>query len=278
MEVREGTLVDLLPDVQALATRLWTPESWAHAGQLAWSSAFTDPDSAAAIWSDGGVDVAACLLDGPELVVDPAHEAVAAEVIGWAQPADVLVLETEQHLVRALADLGFAADEAPYFRQHLLDLRDIEVPTTDGYTLRPVAAGETAARAACHRAAWSDVAPSSMTTEKYDGIAGTAPYDRALDWVATDAAGEMVASCLVWLAGEVALVEPVGCAPEHRGRGLAGAVSLAALAASRDHGATTGLVRPRGDTAYPVPQRVYRGIGFRPGARTRTFVRHQEDQ
>ena len=33
-------------------------------------------------------------------------------------------------------------------------------------------------------------------------------------------------------------------------------------------GATTGLVRPRGDDDYPEPGRVYRGIGFVPGPRT----------
>jgi predicted GNAT family acetyltransferase len=93
--------------------------------------------------------------------------------------------------------------------------------------------------------------------------------------VAVDGEGEMVASACLWLdpATGVALIEPVGCAPEHRGRGLAGAVSLAALHAARDLGATTGLVCPRGDDDYPVPGRVYRRIGFRPGPRTLTLTR-----
>jgi GNAT superfamily N-acetyltransferase len=68
------------------------------------------------------------------------------------------------------------------------------------------------------------------------------------------------------------LVEPVGCRPEHRRRGLASAVSLAALHAARDAGGTTGLVRPRGDDGYPEPGRVYRGIGFVPGPRTHDWV------
>ena len=85
----------------------------------------------------------------------------------------------------------------------------------------------------------------------------------------------MVASACLWLDTEtgVVLVEPVGCAPDHRGRGLAGAVSLAALHAARDAGAHTGLVCPRGDAAYPLPGRIYRAIGFRPGSRTVTLVR-----
>jgi GNAT superfamily N-acetyltransferase len=85
----------------------------------------------------------------------------------------------------------------------------------------------------------------------------------------------MAASCCVWLddASGVALVEPVGCRREHRRRGLASAVSLAALHAARGLGGTTGLVRPRGDSDYPGPGRLYRGIGFVPGPRTRTWAR-----
>jgi hypothetical protein len=41
--------------------------------------------------------------------------------------------------------------------------------------------------------------------------------------------------------------------------------------AARDLGATEGLVCPRGDDDYPVPGRLYRRIGFEPGARTRPY-------
>jgi hypothetical protein len=66
----------------------------------------------------------------------------------------------------------------------------------------------------------------------------------------------------VWRCGDVALVEPVGCASAHRRRGLGGGVTLAALVAAREHGAATGIVLPRGDSGYPVPVRLYRSIGF----------------
>ena len=90
-----------------------------------------------------------------------------------------------------------------------------------------------------------------------------------------DGDDRMIASVCVWLdtVTGVALVEPVGCVPEHRGRGLAGAVSAAALGAARDAGATTGMVCPRGDDGYPVPMRVYQRLGFEPGPRTITLVR-----
>jgi GNAT superfamily N-acetyltransferase len=81
----------------------------------------------------------------------------------------------------------------------------------------------------------------------------------------------MAASAITWVCGNVALVEPVGCAPRHRRKGLGGGVTLAALAAARAKGATAGVVRPRGDDGYPVPVLVYRSIGFADRRRTRAI-------
>jgi GNAT superfamily N-acetyltransferase len=193
-----------------------------------------------------------------------------------------MTLETETAVLGALHDAGFAEQDFPWFTHHVLDLATLdEPPLVDGYTLRQVASGETEARAACHRAAWSPPpATSKVTTAAYQRLVATPPYRPELDWVAVpdgagDDRGAMVACLTVWMddATGVALLEPVGTVPEHRGRGLAGALSLAALHRARELGATTGLVCPRGDEDYPVPQRVYRGIGFRPVARTRTLQR-----
>ena len=129
------------------------------------------------------------------------------------------------------------------------------VPDVPGYTIRAVRDDEWDARAECHRRSWSDT--SKVSGAAYRRLMATPPYRAALDRVAVTADGEMVASCCVWLddASGIALVEPVGCRPEHRRHGLASAVSLAALHAARDLGATTGLVRPRGDDDYPEPGR-----------------------
>ncbi len=104
------------------------------------------------------------------------------------------------------------------------------------------------------------------------------PYRADLDWVVTDASGRAGGLGLVWLdpATGVGLVEPVGCVPEHRGRGLAAAVTLAALHHLRSVGGTLGQVTPRGDDGYPGPQRLYRSLGFRPTARTVTWTRSLE--
>jgi predicted N-acetyltransferase YhbS len=111
-----------------------------------------------------------------------------------------------------------------------------------------------------------------MSAQMYERLMETPYYDAGLDWVAVaEDSGEMAASCTVWRCGDVALVEPVGCAITHRGRGLGGGVTLAALAAARQDGATTGIVRPRGDSGYLVAIRLYRSIGFTDQARTREF-------
>ena len=48
---------------------------------------------------------------------------------------------------------------------------------------------------------------------------------------------------------------------------------MAALAAAARAGATSALVCPRGDDDHPGPARVYRRLGFEPGARTVTLRR-----
>lgn len=114
-----------------------------------------------------------------------------------------------------------------------------------------------------------------MDEQAYEQVMAAWPYRLDLDWVAVDPNGEMVASALVWLdpAHGAGLVEPVGCVPEHRGRGLAGAVTLAALHRLAGLGTAVAQVSPRGDDGYPAPQRLYRSMGFRPRARTVTWSR-----
>lgn len=280
---RELSVAEALPAMQDLASRLWSPASRHHPGQLAWSAAYALPAELdhGPVLLDGEVGWAwAEADDWLELCVDPSYADRAAGLVAWfldrapAGPVSTMVLETEEHLLGPLRAAGFEVVDAPWFTHHFLDLSVIgPVPVVEGYAFRHVEPGEWAARSAVHRAAWS---PTSKVSEAaYARLAATPPYRHDLDWVGVDASGEMVASCLVWLDPRtgVALVEPVGCVDEHQGRGLAGAVSLAALTAARDVGARTGLVCPRGDEDYPGPQRIYRRIGFRPGARTLTLTR-----
>ena len=275
-----------LQRMQALASRLWSRAARQHPGQLAWSVGYAMPEELehgpVAIASVGGADVAWAWQEGPtwiELCLEPVHPTAGEDLLGWAVAreggVETMVLETETHLLELLTRAGFVVDEtAPWFTHHYLDLADLrEAEAPPGYRLRPVTEDQAETRAACHRASWS--ATSQVSGAAYYRLMGTPPYRHDLDWVAVDADDRMVASTLAWLDQRtgVALVEPVGCVPEHRGRGLAGATSLAALAAAAEAGATTGLVCPRGDDGYPVPAQVYRGLGFEPGPRTLTLRR-----
>ena len=114
-----------------------------------------------------------------------------------------------------------------------------------------------------------------MTTDSYATVMSTWPYRPETDWVVESPTGEMAASALGWLDDEnkVGLVEPVGCVPEHRRRGLGVAVNIALLNAFRQQGATIAVVLPRGDEGYPGPGELYRKVGFKPGGRTFTYVR-----
>lgn len=288
MTLVESGIDEALPEMQALASRTWTPATRHHPGQLAWSARYGMPEDLGhgpvALLRAGGRLVAwawAEADDWLELCVDPAHPALVAEAVGWFlgrtghETVRTMALETEAHVLDGLAAAGFEVEEQPWFTHHHLDLALLaEVPAVAGYELRHVEPGEAEERSACHRAAWTPPGGSSrVSAPAYRRLMATPPYRPDLDWVAVTGTGEMVASCLVWLDDEtgVALVEPVGCAPDHQRRGLAAAVSLAALRAAREAGATTGLVCPRGDHDYPGPQRLYRRIGFVPGARTLTF-------
>jgi RimJ/RimL family protein N-acetyltransferase len=283
---------DDLVAMQAMASRLWSPRSRFHPGQLAWSRYYRpvdpfglDEGEAISIWSDGGETVGFGWAEAPdwlELQVDPAHPEVADELVEWfeevsdAEQQSALVMEGDV-AEQALAAAGFAPEEdGPFMVHHVMDLADLPpLPVLEGYGMRPVEAGEARARAAVHAAAWSDVAPSRVDERAYTQLMAAWPYRADLDWVVTDAAGDLVASALVWLdpATGAGLVEPVGCVPEHRGRGLAGAVTLAALHALRSVGGTVAQVTPRGDDGYPGPQRLYRSLGFHPTARTVTWTR-----
>jgi predicted N-acetyltransferase YhbS len=276
---------EALPDLQRLASRIWTRSSRHHPGQLSWSVFYgegLEPGPVEVVRrGDEVVGWAWAESDAwLELCVDPAHRDVVEGLVSWfldrAPEGEVstMVLESEEHLLGPLTAAGFVAGDQPWFTHHFLELADLgSPPDLSGYTFRHIEAHEADERAACHRAAWSST--SRVTGAAYRRLMAAPYYRHDLDWVAIDADDGMVASACLWLDPDtgVVLIEPVGCVPEHRGRRLAGGVSLAALHAARHLGASTGLVCPRGDDDYPVPARVYRSIGFRPGPRTVTLSR-----
>ena len=269
MSFTEGRFLDLLPELQAVAAQVCGPRSLEHPGQLAWSSIHGGRLAPAAVFGGRAYG----FLESPHWVEVGGDVSLAGEVIEWARSrtSGFALTALDGPMAARLVALGGAVVvNAPWSVQQTIDLAAVTVPEIPGYRFRRVGRDEAGVRAACHRAAWSDSAPSELSEQMYRWLMDTPQYDPLLDWVAvTDPGDEMAASCLVWRCGHVALVEPVGCAAAHRRRGLGGGVTLAALAAAREQGATIGVVRPRGDPGYPVPLLVYRSIGFTDRARTR---------
>jgi predicted N-acetyltransferase YhbS len=282
-----GGIGDLIAMQQAVQ-RDWTPASHWHIGDLAWQwpsmagrQVVVQPGVGWAwITSDGHLEVHA----PPRLLRD------VLGLFGRQRGRTIGAMDGDVALRSALDRAGYRPVEAPFFRHCLRDLDDLPTPVLpDGYRIRPVRPGETAARAATHRAAWKPkrigamgVPPidlgggeSGMTTERYRAIQEVPPYRAALDLVVEGPDGSLVASALGWYddVNRAGLLEPVGTDPAHSRRGLGAAVSLACLHAMRAAGATIAKVCPRGDDAYPVPRHLYHHIGFRDAGRTLTYGR-----
>ena len=182
--------------------------------------------------------------DWLELQVDPDRPEVADDVVDWfedwsdAPQQSAVTMEgdgVEPVLPRGRIRVP---DDAWRFTHHLLDLRELPpVPRLTGYRLRP--SSRTRPRPGRHPP--GRVVGLRAVSRHCGGLrAGHArpALSQRPRLGGVDLRGEMVASALVWLdeAIGVALVEPVGCAPAHRGRGLAGAVTLAALHARTSSG------------------------------------------
>ncbi|MBN6057733.1 GNAT family N-acetyltransferase, partial [Nonomuraea sp. RK-328] len=270
--------------MQELCSRIWSPRSRWHAGDLAWGRfqhTGREHEWPTRLWRADGRTPAWGWVQPPgslDLAVDPARPELAGEVLEWFAALvpggrSVTVLDTEEHLAAALRAAGYRpADDGPFFTRLVRDLDGLPEPAPPaGFRLRAVGEADVPGRVAVHRAAFH---PSRVTEESYRAVRAAWPYRADLDWIAEAPDGEVAAYCLVWLdeARRVAEIEPTGTLPARRRRGLARAVCLAALRAAREAGAEHAVVSPRGDDAYPAPGRLYRSMGFVPAARTVTWV------
>jgi ribosomal protein S18 acetylase RimI-like enzyme len=193
--------------------------------------------------------------------VDPAHPALADEVLDWAAASRVEACETEEPLVKALRRRGFRPEAGPFMvglSRSLAGLPPVGV-LPSGYRVRPAA--DPARRAAVHRAAFGS---DRLSTSRYVALTGLEPYRTDLDLVVETTSGEYVAYCLGWYdeTTRVGEIEPLGVHPDHRRRGLGAAVSVAVLHALAAAGATRALVYARGDAAHPAPKALYESLGF----------------
>ena len=270
---------------------IWSLESRFHIGDLAWQRfehVGREADWPTVLWEEDGDVVGwgwAHRSDGVlYFAVRPDRAALATEIIDWFEktvPESVLSVQTldkESHLIAALLDRGYrVASSGPFDLCVVLDLASLP-PTPalmPGLTAVSMAHGkDVGLRAAGHRAAWH---PSRVTAESYRAVMAAWPYRAELDWMIEDADGQVAANCCLWFdeVNAVALLEPVGVDPKFRRLGLGRAVCLHACHALRELGATRVISYPRGDDAYPVPKHLYFGMGFKPYARTQTFIKRR---
>jgi len=274
--------------MQELTQRVWSLSDPHHVGDLAWGRFMFPAEQAdwpIALWEDDGRVVAwawAQLPDDLRLQIDPAYPGLPAEVLDWFDELagdgtrEINPLDAQDDVREALLKRGYEPvdDDAPFFAHHVRELDDLPDPVLpEGFTARAVRGVEDLdRRVAVHQAAWNS---TKVTRESYGTLMTVWPYRTGLDWVVEAPDGRFASNCLIWYddVHRVGLIEPVGTDPEFRRLGLARAVCLAALHALAEEGGERAIVCPRGDAAYPVPQELYRGMGFRPYGRTRTYRR-----
>jgi GNAT superfamily N-acetyltransferase len=218
----------------------------------------------------------------------PAQRADAVdELLHVAPRITVEVSRQDTALVDALGERGFREAGGPWFAQlwrNLTDLSDLAAcSVANGYEIRPVRHHELAERVEVHRRSWAparikgmlglpvtgEEPGSSYSVDKHQAVMTSPVYRSELDMVAVATDGSFAAFGLGWLdvASGCVLFEPVGTDPNHGKRGLARALCSEIMRVARDLDAAQAIVGPRGDDGYPVPRRLYAGLGMREVAR-----------
>ncbi|MFI6817445.1 GNAT family N-acetyltransferase [Nonomuraea sp. NPDC050328] len=125
-------------------------------------------------------------------------------------------------------------------------------------------------RAAVQRASFDG---SRFSAGHWRAMASGLPYAEGRCLLAYDGRGEAVAAVTVWSAGlgRPGLLEPMGVHRDHRGQGYGRAITVAAVAALRELGATSALVATPSSNAGAVA--TYRSAGFAEREPTRDRVR-----
>jgi ribosomal protein S18 acetylase RimI-like enzyme len=282
---RDYTGPDDLRLMQGLAERVSPITGYRHVGDLAWNRFMhtgREAEWPTALWEKDGRVLGWGWLEMPTglmLQVDPAHPELADDILAWAldrsgaDHLEVDVCETETALVEALHRRRAVRVDGPFMACLGRDLTDLpslpQLPP--GFTLRQVTwPGDADRRAAAHQAAFH---PSRVTAESLTRLAEAWPYRADLDLVVEAPDGTFATYCQGWLdeANGIGEFEPVGTHPDHRRRGFARAVCLAALHGFARLGATKAVVYSRGDDDYPVPKKLYESMGFTTYARTATY-------
>jgi ribosomal protein S18 acetylase RimI-like enzyme len=222
------------------------------------------------LWLDGDECVAFAWnwlkRDALDCLVHPERPELLDDVLSWADADVVYAQESDAEKVAGLEARGYERRHDDAMNHMVLSLAEApgEPRVPDGYRLRTVGPGDLERRVEVHRAAF---APSRVVPESYARLQREWPYRADLDHVVEAPDGSLAAFCIAWLdeKNRAGLLEPVGTHPDHRRRGLASAVCLAAVGRLRALGAENAVI---GSDVGSPGAAVYERIGFR------TVTRH----
>ncbi|MBV8693411.1 MAG: GNAT family N-acetyltransferase [Actinobacteria bacterium] len=292
----------------------WHPGGlgWALArGQLAGEVVLATDDGVAVGWAGRGGHGPDELL----AQVDPTRRDVADVLVDWITDGRrfsdlrIDVYDGDVTLGRSLVDAGFTPRPdlrvASMFRPAGLIGTELSPETrpigrvsgvsspgfAPGYVVRAVDQDETDARVRVHRDAWRPAsmpwadpetvdpdAESSFTLDAYDDVRATWLYDQDLDLVAVAHDGSFAGCCIVWFDPRTGVgeIEPMGVAPDHRRRGVAGALCLEAAKRVEARGGHQLFINTLTPGEYPVRDGAYLKAGFEFVERGITYVRESE--
>ncbi|GEK79379.1 GNAT family N-acetyltransferase [Agrococcus baldri] len=273
-----------VPDLDGVRAATAALASWQRSGEALqlhpgdigwfWRLGGARVSDAVRTWRADGAIAAVGLLDGadvlrvttaPALRQDAALAAAMAEDISLPErgvlPAGAANVEVPSgaRLDAALADAGWKVGEGWTPLE-----RDLAAPVEPaGARLRIVVvdgsdAGLVTAWAAVQRSAFDTAA---AVDERWYAMAEGAPFADARCLLGLDG-DEPAAGIIAWSAGEgrPGILEPMGVHAEHRGRGHARAITLAAAAALRELGASSAQVCTESERTAAVA--TYRSAGF----------------
>ena len=240
-----------------------------HPGDVVWElRGQLDTPQPIRMWTDDqGVIAVGWFVDQGRLWLEalPRAEVTIPEIVHWAEQSalrrlgaggvvelSIRAFDRDADRIRALAALGYERSQ-PEGVQFEVDLTqpvgDVAAPA--GFVVRDSVSIDPERRAAAHRDAWNDLsriglpdARSTFDAPTYEDIRRGPTYDPSLDLVVETAAGQLVASCIVWADAEsgIGVFEPVGVHPDFRGRRLASMMIGEGLRRLRDRGHCTGRI------------------------------------
>lgn len=269
----------------AFISEMWShsgASSEMHVGDLAWGTFHWWPSALGALrlWPDDTVQTEALTMFAGsgvcDLVVRPGAAGLdaAAEALDWAEetrraapvgsdPVELRVGRRVQspEVIDLLHSRGFQrlSSGVPAMSR-ALSADDRAPPIAPaGYEIREMHEEDLVSRVAVFNAAFPG---DGLRTEAYRALQSCSLYRPRLDIVATSLSGDVAAFATLWLDTHngVVQIEPTGCHPDHRRRGLSRSVIGEALRRSAELGATEALVRHvSGNTAA---QALYESCGF----------------